>query len=99
MAVATLRILTSETEFAKLGYETEYAKILVEMESKYRDLPSVDRILSQDEIKRLIESYPHDLIVNLARERLELERASISRGPIPGKDSGSGWLTFRSNII
>ena len=63
-----------------MGYETKYVKILGEMESKYRNLPSVDRILSQDRIMRLVENYPHDLIVNLARERLEQERLFIAQG-------------------
>jgi len=50
------------------------------MESKFRYLPSVDRILSQDRIKRLEENYPHNLLVHLVRQCLEQERLSIAQG-------------------
>ena len=77
---ALLKILTLDTEFAKLGYEAKCAKISSEMESKFRYLPSVDRILSQDRIKHLEENYPHNLLVHLVRQCLEQERLSIAQG-------------------
>lgn len=50
------------------------------MDSKFRQLPSVDRLLSEDRIEQLEESYPRVLIVDLVRQRLEQERLSIARG-------------------
>ena len=55
-------------------------KYLGEMESKFRRLPSVDRVLSEDRIKQLEESYPRVLLVELVRQCLEQERLSISSG-------------------
>jgi len=57
------------------------------MESKFRHLPSVDRLLSEDRIKQLEESYPRALLVDLVRQRLEQERLSITQGnPCPSID-------------
>jgi L-seryl-tRNA(Ser) seleniumtransferase len=50
------------------------------MENKFRSLPSVDKLLSDSRIKQLGDIYPHDLLVDLIRQRLEQERASIARG-------------------
>ncbi|MFC2072742.1 hypothetical protein ACFLUU_08625 [Chloroflexota bacterium] len=33
------------------------------MDSKFRRLPSVDRVISEERIKRLKETYPHELLV------------------------------------
>jgi L-seryl-tRNA(Ser) seleniumtransferase len=44
----------------------------------FRDLPSVDKILSDVRIQVL--DYPHDLIVSVVRQRLEQERCSITDG-------------------
>jgi len=57
------------------------------VESKFRQLPSVDRLLSEDGIKQLEKSYPHTLLVELVRQRLEQERLSITQGnPCPSID-------------
>ena len=50
------------------------------MENEFRNLPSVDRLLSEVKIKRLEELYSHDLIVDFIRKRLEQERQSIAQG-------------------
>ena len=50
------------------------------MEIEFRHLPSVDRVLSEERLKQLGETYPHILLVNLARQRLERERLSIAAG-------------------
>ena len=50
------------------------------MESKFRGLPSVDRLLSNDKIKQLEERYPRTLLVELVRQRLGQERLSIAQG-------------------
>jgi len=50
------------------------------MGSELRRLPSVDRVISDERIKRLRELYPHDLIVSLVRQRLEQDRLAITHG-------------------
>ena len=50
------------------------------MNSEFRHLPSVDRVISEERIKRLVGAYPHELLVNLIRQRLERERLAIMAG-------------------
>jgi L-seryl-tRNA(Ser) seleniumtransferase len=50
------------------------------MENKFRSLPSVDKLLSDSRIKQLGDVYPHNLLVDLIRQRLDQERTSIARG-------------------
>ncbi|MBI4303582.1 MAG: L-seryl-tRNA(Sec) selenium transferase [Chloroflexi bacterium] len=50
------------------------------MESEYRRLPSVDKLLSHEPIRQFEGAFPHELLVNLARRRLEQERAAIAAG-------------------
>ena len=50
------------------------------METEFRNLPSVDKVLSDERISQLGKDYPHDLLVSLIRQRLEKERLSISSG-------------------
>jgi L-seryl-tRNA(Ser) seleniumtransferase len=46
------------------------------MDNKFRNLPSVDKILSDERLSRL-EIYPHDLLVSVIRQRLDQEREAI----------------------
>ena len=50
------------------------------MENKLRLLPSVDSLLNEGKIKELAKIFPHDLVVDLIRENLDLYRTSISQG-------------------
>ncbi len=50
------------------------------MDSEFRHLPSVDRLISEERIKQLAEIYPHELLVSLARKWLERERLAIAAG-------------------
>ena len=50
------------------------------MEIAYRQLPSVDKVLSSQRVKQLEKDYPRDLLVNLVRQQLEHERLSIAAG-------------------
>jgi L-seryl-tRNA(Ser) seleniumtransferase len=50
------------------------------MESEFRQLPSVDKLLGEQLISRLLNLYPHNLVVDIVRQRLEQERLSISKG-------------------
>jgi L-seryl-tRNA(Ser) seleniumtransferase len=60
---------------------------LCSMEKEYRRLPSVDKVISDERIKRLREIYPHDLIVDLVRQQLEQDRLAITQGnPCPSMD-------------
>ncbi len=57
------------------------------MESEFRRLPSVDRLISEERIGQLREIYPHSLVVDLVRQRLEQDRLSITLGnPCPSVD-------------
>ena len=57
------------------------------METELRRLPSVDKVISDERIKQLRVHYPHDLIVDLVRRRLEEARLSITHGrPSPSLD-------------
>jgi L-seryl-tRNA(Ser) seleniumtransferase len=57
------------------------------MEKDFRRLPSVDRLMSEDAIRSLQDTYPRELVVDLVRERLERDRDSIALGhPPPSTD-------------
>jgi L-seryl-tRNA(Ser) seleniumtransferase len=53
------------------------------MKNGFRQLPSVDKILADPEIKGLENLFPHDLIVDFIRENLDCYRAAISKGQEP----------------
>lgn len=50
------------------------------MDSELRRLPSVDKVISDERVKRLRELYPHNLLVGFIRQRLEADRLAIMRG-------------------
>jgi L-seryl-tRNA(Ser) seleniumtransferase len=50
------------------------------MEMELRNLPSVDKVLTDERLRRSAESYPHDLLVSVIRKQLEQERLSIVAG-------------------
>ncbi len=57
------------------------------MNSEFRHLPSVDRLISEERIKQLEGIYPQELLVNLVRQHLERDRLSIAAGnPCPSID-------------
>ncbi len=57
------------------------------MNSEFRRLPSVDRLISEERIKQLEGIYPQELLVNLVRQHLERDRLSIAAGnPCPSID-------------
>jgi L-seryl-tRNA(Ser) seleniumtransferase len=50
------------------------------METEFRHLPSVDKVLAEERISQLGQDYPHDLLVSIIRQCLERERLSIAAG-------------------
>ncbi len=50
------------------------------MDREFRRLPSVDRLISEERIKQLTRTYPHELLVSLVRKCLERERLAIGAG-------------------
>jgi L-seryl-tRNA(Ser) seleniumtransferase len=50
------------------------------MAMSLRGLPGVEKVLSDGQIQKLTEKYPHDIIVNVIREQLESERTVIAAG-------------------
>ncbi len=52
-------------------------------ESDFRHLPSVEKVLSDERIKQIETTYPHNLLVDLIRQQLEHERLAIAAGKPP----------------
>lgn len=50
------------------------------MTNSLRDLPSVDRVLTQKPILKLIETYSHSAVLGLIREQLSNSRTSVVNG-------------------
>ncbi len=70
-----------------LNLVLDVVEYLSMVQSEFRRLPSVDRVISEERIKQLQGAYPHDLLVDLVRQRLEQDRLSITRGePSPSID-------------
>ncbi len=70
------------------------------MENKFRSLPSVDKLLFDSRIKQLGDIYPHNLLVDLIRQRLDQERASIARGaPSSTIDEIAESIRARANAL
>jgi L-seryl-tRNA(Ser) seleniumtransferase len=55
----------------------------VEMTAEFRNLPSVDRIVTDERIRSFEKTYSHELLVNVTRQRLDRERSSILLGRQP----------------
>lgn len=70
------------------------------MEKEYQRLPSVDRVISDRRIKRLRDIYPHDLIVDLVRQKLEQDRLAITKGkPCPSVDEIADSICVRVQAL
>ena len=66
------------------------------MTSTYRQLPSVDRLLSDERVRRYADRYAPQIAVELARELLEEARAAIAAGRrAPGFDETVSSLIER----
>jgi L-seryl-tRNA(Ser) seleniumtransferase len=50
------------------------------MTAQFRNLPSVDRVVSDERVRAFEKTYSHELVVQVARERLDRERSSIALG-------------------
>ena len=76
--VATVASLPVAAGFENLS---RYIKIaLSKMDSGFRGLPSVDKLLSEARLSHLQESCPRQFIVDLVRSRLQQERLSLAGG-------------------
>ena len=53
------------------------------MTTGFRDLPSVDRVLSDHRLTSLIDEYSHDSVLGLVREALDRARTAIGNGHSP----------------
>ncbi|MFC1905414.1 L-seryl-tRNA(Sec) selenium transferase [Chloroflexota bacterium] len=51
-------------------------------DNELRRLPSVDKIITDVRLKQLYNKYPHSLIVDIVRQRLEQERLLIIKGSV-----------------
>ena len=50
------------------------------MESEFRKIPGVDKVLAGKRLAPLVRTYPHDRLVKLVRQHLEQERAAVTAG-------------------
>jgi L-seryl-tRNA(Ser) seleniumtransferase len=50
------------------------------MENEYRKLPSIEKVLSDNIFKSYHELYPHDLLVDITRQRIEKAKSIIQKG-------------------
>jgi L-seryl-tRNA(Ser) seleniumtransferase len=50
------------------------------MENEFRKIPSIEKILSQDVMKKYAGDYPHDLLVTIIRQRIEGAQERIKAG-------------------
>ena len=50
------------------------------MENEFRKLPSIEKVLSDNRFKSYQESYPHDLLVDITRRRIEKAKGVIQTG-------------------
>jgi len=48
--------------------------------SDFRKIPSVDKVLADERLKPLADTYPHDWLVKLIRRCLERERTAVTAG-------------------
>jgi L-seryl-tRNA(Ser) seleniumtransferase len=50
------------------------------MEKDFRNLPGVDKVLADARVSRFAVSYPHDVLVSVIRQQLEIARQAIAAG-------------------
>jgi L-seryl-tRNA(Ser) seleniumtransferase len=50
------------------------------MENEFRKLPSIEKVLSDNRFNSYHESYPHDLLVDITRQRIEKAKSVIQTG-------------------
>ena len=79
------------------------------MSSEFRSLPSVDAVLSDRPVRRLVDEYSHGAVLGLVRARLDDARAAIADGgSAPGLDelvsgivgdTASLWRAWPSQVV
>lgn len=68
--------------------------------SDLRNLPSVDRVLSSECLKKLGRAFPHNLLLGIVRERLEDARRGIAAGkPVPSLDEIAGAVAAQAEEL
>lgn len=67
------------------------------MSTRLRDLPSVDRVLSHEQVVRLIERYSHRAVTDLVRAEMDACREAIGvGGPVPALDEIAAAIERRA---
>ncbi len=67
------------------------------MSTRLRDLPSVDRVLSHEQVVQLIEQYSHRAVTELVRAELDACREAVGvGGPVPALDEIAAAIERRA---
>ncbi|MBE3109915.1 MAG: L-seryl-tRNA(Sec) selenium transferase, partial [Acidobacteria bacterium] len=70
------------------------------MSNPYRQLPSVDRLLNDERVRRFAEGYVAEIVVEMAREQLEEARKAIAAGlPSPRFEDVASALVERLSSL
>jgi L-seryl-tRNA(Ser) seleniumtransferase len=70
------------------------------MATELRHLPSVDKLLSHERLQRLGTAYPHELVVDVIRERLEEAREAAGKGAaVPPLDELAEGVVARLEAV
>jgi L-seryl-tRNA(Ser) seleniumtransferase len=77
MAVLSSNTCGKASGFKPASYIVKYFNMI---ETELRRLPGVDKVLSDERTKSLLDKYPRELLVDLVRQRLEQDRLFIMNG-------------------
>ncbi len=70
------------------------------MATELRHLPSVDKLLSHERLQRLGAAFPHELVVDVIRERLEETRGTVAAGAaVPSLDDLADSVVARLESV
>ena len=55
------------------------------MESRFRNLPSVNDVLDDDRVSRLVQEFSHEAVLGLVRAEIDRARDGIRNGDSPSR--------------
>ena len=80
--------------------DTNVLELFKPMQDELRRLPSVDKLLLDERVRRLGETFPRQVVVDLVRQRLEEERALVLNGRpcVPADDVVNSIVARAQNL-